>query len=182
MISSIPFYRNLCEYSGDDVSYLKLTCFLHLKMNPLDTKTIKLSDLWDIIKGFLGNVTYSGVNEEFYTALKGIAENIVNSPTTDEVSLDNKLVLSICIRLLAEEFLQKTIIQNSQPCVDSTSNQTREWFEQARPYMTAEQIAIIENVNLITPESIHLNSFMFEPLIDISDWTLKELYISVKNL
>ena len=48
--------------------------------------------------------------------------------------------------------------------------------------MTVEEIAVIENVNLITPESIHINSFMFEPLIDISDWTLKKLYGSVKNL
>jgi len=52
----------------------------------------------------------------------------------------------------------------------------------AQPYMTTEEIAIIENVNLITPESIHINSFMFEPLIDISDWTLIDLYTSVKNL
>ena len=74
----------------------------------------------------------------------------------------------------------KTI--NIDSCEDSTSNQTREWFDLARPYMTVEEIAVIENVNLITPESIHINSFMFEPLIDISDWTLKELYGSVKNL
>ena len=74
------------------------------------------------------------------------------------------------------------IIQNTGSCVDSSSNQTREWFEQARPYMTPEEIAVIENVNLITPESIHINSFMFEPLIDISDWTLKDLYQAVKNL
>lgn len=31
LISSIPFYRNLCEYSGKDIEYSKLTCFLHLK-------------------------------------------------------------------------------------------------------------------------------------------------------
>lgn len=182
LISSIPFYRNLCEYNGDDVSYLKLTCFLHLKTTPLDTKTIRLQDLWNIIKDFVGGVSFAGTDEEFYVAIKRIADDIVNAPTTDEVSLDNKLVLSICIRLLAEEFLQRVILHNTGSCVDSTSNQTREWFDLARPYMTVEEIAVIENVNLITPESIHINSFMFEPLIDISDWTLKDLYASVKNL
>lgn len=160
----------------------KLTCFLHLKTTPIDTKSIRLKDLWDIIKEFVGNVAFSGTDEPFLVALKRIADDIASAPTTDEVSLDNKLVLSICIRILAEEFLQKVIIQELGVCVDSTSNQTREWFEQARPYMTAEEIAVLENVNLITPESIHINSFMFEPLIDISDWTLKELYQSVKNL
>lgn len=182
LISSIPFYRNLCEYSGDEASYLELTCFLHLKTAPLDTRTIRFQDLWNIIKVFVNNVNFSGTDEEFYVALKRITEDIVNEPTTDEVSLDNKLVLSICIRLLAEDFMQKKIIQNIGTCVDSTSNQTREWFELARPFMTVEEIATIENVNLITPESIHINSFMFEPLIDISDWTLKDLYSSVKRL
>ena len=37
----------------------------------------------------------------------------------------------------------------------------------------------MDDINLITPESIHLNAFMFEPLIDISDWALKELYQKV---
>ncbi|MCH5251155.1 MAG: AAA family ATPase [Lachnospiraceae bacterium] len=182
LISSIPFYRNLCEYNGDEDSYLELTCFLHMKTTPLDTKTVNISDLWNIIKGFLNNTAFAGTDENFYVALKRSAEDIVNNPITDEVSLDNKLILSICIRLLAEEFLQQTLIRNGQACVDSTSNQTREWFELARSFMTSEQIAIIENVNLITPESIHLNSFMFEPLIDISDWTLRELYFNVKNM
>ena len=182
LISSIPFYRNLCEYSGKESDYLKLTCFLHLKTTPMDTKTIRLQDLWDIIKAFVGNVSFSGTDEEYLIVLKRIADDIASAPMTDEVSLDNKLVLSICIRILAEEFLQKTIIQNVGTCIDSSSNQTREWYEQARPYMTPEEIAIIENVNLITPESIHINSFMFEPLIDISDWTLRDLYQSVKNL
>lgn len=58
----------------------------------------------------------------------------------------------------------------------------KEWLEKARPYLKPEEIAVIENVNLITPESIHINSFMFEPLIDISDWTLKDLYQAVKDL
>lgn len=182
LISSIPFYRNIFEYSGKETDCLKLTCFLHLKTAPMDTKIIRLQDLWDIIKEFVGNVSFTGTDEKFLIVLKRIADDIASSPTTDEVSLDNKLVLSVCIRILAEEFLQKTIIQNTGTCVDSSSNQTREWFEKARPYMTSEEIAIIENVNLITPESIHINSFMFEPLIDISDWTLKDLYQAVKNL
>lgn len=29
LISSIPFYRNLFEYSGKESDYTKLTCFLH---------------------------------------------------------------------------------------------------------------------------------------------------------
>lgn len=78
--------------------------------------------------------------------------------------------------------MQGIITANGQTCVDANSNQTREWYKQAEPFLTSEQKAIIEEVNLITPESIHLNSFMFEPLIDISDWALKELFTKVTRL
>lgn len=40
---------------------------------------------------------------------------------------------------------------------------------------------LIKEVNLITPENIHLNSFMFEPLVDMSVWRLKKLYQDTKT-
>ena len=40
---------------------------------------------------------------------------------------------------------------------------------------------LIKEINLITPENIHLNSFMFEPLIDMSVWRLKKLYQDTKT-
>ena len=81
-----------------------------------------------------------------------------------------------------EKFFQRILRVNGQICVDATNNQTREWFLQALHFLTNEQKEIVEEVNLITPESIHLNSFMFEPLIDITDWSLKELYRKVFTL
>ena len=49
-------------------------------------------------------------------------------------------------------------------------------------FLTNEQIKIVDEVNLMTPESIHLNSFMYEPIIDMSDWSFKKLYKNVLNL
>lgn len=181
LFSSIPFYRNLCEYSGKEDAYLKLTSFLHLKTNPIDTVAVNISELWNIINPFLDNATFTGTDEPYYDALIRIANSCV-ADTTNEVLLDNKLVIAIAIRLKTEKFLQQTLIANGQTCVDATSNQTREWFLQALPFLTDEQKDVVEEVNLITPESIHLNSFMFEPLIDISDWSLKELYRKVSAL
>lgn len=184
LISSIPFYRNLCEYSEIDTGttsrYAKLTCFLHLKTTPLDTQSVKISDLWNIVKPFLAGAAFSGVDENYYSAIIRIASSCV-ADNTNEVLLDNKLVTAIAIRLLTEKFMQSIITANGQTCVDASSNQTREWYKQAAPFLTPEQKTIIEEVNLITPESIHLNSFMFEPLIDISDWALKELYSKVST-
>ena len=47
--------------------------------------------------------------------------------------------------------------------------------------LTVDQKTVIDEVNLITPENIHLNSFMYEPIIDISDWSLKQLFNDVKT-
>ncbi len=43
-------------------------------------------------------------------------------------------------------------------------------------------LKVLEKVNLMTPENIHVNSFMYEPLIDMSDYYLKTLYREVNEL
>ena len=58
-----------------------------------------------------------------------------------------------------------------------TSNQTAEWtmlFKQHCPNDPKKDV--IEQVNMMTPEIIHINSFMYEPLIDLSVHHLIELY------
>ena len=163
---------------------MKFTCFLHLKKNPLDTRNLQLSDLWSLVHRYLNNsdsVPFTGNDENYITSIKRLATNISNNQT-DEVSLENKLILSIATRLLAELFLQKKIIEHDTICLDANSNQTREWFELAKEYLEEDERNILEDVLLITPENIHLNSFMYEPLIDISDWSLKTLYHNMSNL
>ena len=34
----------------------------------------------------------------------------------------------------------------------------------------------------MTPENIHMNSFMYEPILDLSDLYLKNLYEKVKEM
>lgn len=43
-------------------------------------------------------------------------------------------------------------------------------------------IITLENVNIMTPENIHLNSFMYEPILDMSILELKELNAKVCGL
>lgn len=181
LISSIPFYRNLCDYCGQDSDYQKLTCFMHLKTTPINTESAQLSDLWSVINQFLNRNTFLGTNEKYMDALLRIANTCIMN-TTNEVLLENKLVIAIAIRLQAEKFLQRIIIANNGTCVDANTNQTREWYNMAKQFLTNDQKLVIDDVLLITPENIHLNSFMYEPLIDISDWALKDLYHRVNSL
>ena len=45
-----------------------------------------------------------------------------------------------------------------------------------------KDIEILERVAIMTPENIHVNSFMYEPLLDMSDAALKDLYSDVLDL
>ena len=45
-----------------------------------------------------------------------------------------------------------------------------------------EDVLVLEQVNLMTPENIHLNSFMYEPILDLGIAHLKALYLDVKQL
>jgi hypothetical protein len=43
-------------------------------------------------------------------------------------------------------------------------------------------IEVLDRVVLMTPENIHLNSFMYEPIIDMADSHLRTLYTDVSAL
>lgn len=46
----------------------------------------------------------------------------------------------------------------------------------------SDQIMVLSQVNLMTPENIHLNSFMYEPILDMSALHLYDLYGKIKAL
>lgn len=174
LVASIPFYRNLAEYSGDDAAYLKLTCFLHYKSNPFLTDGLMISDLWTTIQPFLNHNPLISPDGTYLELLNSLAAGILDDD--DEVSLENKLVLSIASRMSIEKLMKRRIEEHLGECPDADGNQTREWYNVSKPYLNDIEIEVVEEVNLVTPESIHLNAFMYEPLIDVSTWNLKDLY------
>ena len=182
LIASIPFYRNLSQYILLPQEDNKLTCLLHIKTAPLDTVNVSLSDIWNVFLNIVSNMGSfdNSFDENYINAIDRIALDVYNS-TNDEVVLENKIVLSIAIRLEAEKFLKSILVANNVNLATS-NNQTRDWSNKAEIYLDNEQNRIINEVNLMTPESIHLNSFMYEPIIDMSNWTLKKLYKDVLKL
>ena len=64
------------------------------------------------------------------------------------------------------------------------SNQTPRLLKKFRELFGAEvaTINVLHRVVLMTPENIHLNSFMYEPILDMSDGHLRKLYGEVKAL
>lgn len=110
------------------------------------------------------------------------AESVFNGQE-EAVELEGKIVLSIAIRLLAERHMIRTI--NNAAFVGAiTENQTIKLLQEYKRLGLGrvEDVLVLEQVNLMTPENIHLNSFMYEPILDLGIAHLKTLYSDVKAL
>lgn len=185
-IGLLPFVRNIVEYSkGDDSNeYKRLTSCLHVKD---DSSSITANNICDIYKSNIHhckNLTIDFGNENITNLILGAADDIAGkNPLLEESLLENKIVLSIAIRLRAEQYLIDKLngLINIQ---DITSNQTRKLITEYKQHFSqnTEHISILDRVNLMTPENIHVNAFMYEPLIDMSVIHLVRLYNDIKGL
>lgn len=180
-IASIPFMRNIIEYTkGDkDANYLKLTSLLHWKQ---DSESITVADLGQIYT-MVFDVAKADAdgNTKVVDLISQEAKKCLGAP--EGINFENKIVLSIAIRLAAERLMIKRI---SDPAAVAKidSNQTGELFKLFKAKCPGESKAIetMGRVVLMTPESIHLNSFMYEPILDMSDRSLRRLYEEVSAL
>lgn len=181
-ISAIPFVRNLAEYCGRVDDYNKLTSLLHLKS---ESYQITLDDLCVVYKNILSDKSGLVLPPAGKTVLSVIFEEAdkISLGTDDHIELERKIVMSIAIRLIAEKHMISRI--NSDDFVRAiTKNQTIELFKEykRKGLGSQEEIQKLEQVNLITPENIHLNSFMYEPILDMGSAHLRSLYLDVKQL
>lgn len=180
-IASIPFLRNIAEYTKgeEDPDYLVLTSLLHWKQ---DTGTVSQADLDTIFKRvFGGHGAWSSPNEPVLTLIMTEANVALTAP--EGANFEHKLVLSLAIRLLAEKYMIEAI--DDMPTTDAISrNQTHRLYQlygERKPGVTDIR-SILESVILMTPENIHVNSFMYEPIIDMSDSHLRRLYRDVLSI
>ena len=185
-ISMIPYVRNLIEYSNgeEDDRYLLLTSCLHQKK---DTLSIMESQVIDVMKNFTRGkgMKRTDSGKKMYDIIMDTAESVANEPNPNLILLQNKIVLSIAIRLIAENYLKEKILATGVPEVDLEvkGTQTGQWTEIYKKQCPNDSNrAIIERINMMTPELIHLNSFMYEPLIDMSVFHLIKLYKNCKAL
>ena len=182
-LSCIPFVRNLIEFSDnkncDD--YKMLTNALHI--NNL-SKNIKANDILRVYKTRLKGLI--GINIEFgdkniVDFIEEIANAIVAEQEVDEVLLYNKIVIAMAIRIRAERYLLSKLPEKYQN--RSHPNPTVYLYDIYKGYYPdSANINLLDRVNLMTPENIHINAFMYEPLIDMSIYHLTTLYKDILSL
>jgi uncharacterized protein with HEPN domain len=180
-IASIPFMRNLVEFTKgeEDDDYALLTALLHIKPNTL---SIKDSDLFDAYQRVFGHLPAGGGH-----AAKSVIDLIYVEADGclldgDGANFENKIVLSMATRLRAEQYMLSRI--NDPELLGTIKGmQTTELLKRFRSKFPGDKATpTIDRVVLMTPENIHLNSFMYEPILDMSDEHLRKIYGEVKGL
>ena len=180
-IASIPFLRNLIEMTigEEDYRYVELTAMLHWKDGSDAVSVGKLDEIYNELCKTKGASTNP--------------KNLIHELIVDEadkcleanagVNLHNKIVLAIAIRLVAEKLMIRRI-EDQKFVANIVANQAHDLVDKFKEKFPQEieTIAILDQVTLMTPENIHVNSFMYEPIIDMSDDSLKKLYRRVKGL
>jgi len=180
-IAAIPFVRNLAEYCGKDDVFENLTCLLHQKDK---TSIITIKDLEDIFKKIINIPASQNFNtQEIVEKRIYDLANAINSDTSEKMELEDKIILSMAIRLKAEKYLI-TKINDKLFTSGMKENQTYKLVGKFKDMFPNEQdvIQLMDKVNLMTPENIHINSFMYEPILDMSNEHLKKLYTNISKL
>lgn len=183
-ISLISFVRNLIEYTDSSKSddCIKLTSCLHQKEN---SKAITVSEVFDVFKNRITKLKDKVIDfnddKKILDFIYSAADQIENEENINEILLENKITLAVACRLKTEQYLIKALpeidlvkIKAFQTLVLSTAYKTK--------YKDSDNLEIIDKVSLMTPENIHINAFMYEPLIDMSVYHLIDLYKQTKSL
>ena len=158
---------------------------MHVKQGQTDVLTI--NDIINLIKGKFPQrcQTLNPVNQNknIKDFIYNVAESIVAEPNLDPIKIENKICLSIACRLKVEDYMISRMAHDAnlvQQINSIRSNQASKLFELYKG-QESNHVDLIEEVNMMTPEGIHLNSFMYEPLIDMSAEHLVRLYNRCKN-
>jgi hypothetical protein len=181
-IASIPFVRNLIEYTKgkENPEYVKLTSLLHWKSDSDSITEKELDTIYGSVCCTTGATQHNGTGLVVDT-IQREAEGCLKAGSG--INLENKIVLSMPIRPDTDYFMVVKI--NDAKFVDSIDkNQTPRLLTKFKELFPTDvdTIKIIERVVLMTPENIHLNSFMYEPILDMSDEHLRKLYQDIRNL
>lgn len=183
--ATIPFTRNIIEYTKDnfdlDGDYLTLTSLLHWKKN---SETITIQDYLDIYKKvFNKTIARSNGSLPVMDLLFSEADNICINIARKGFNLTDKILLCMAIRIKAERFMIDKL-QEKDPGY---------WCDEVSQYghllpavknldLSFNEIRLLDQVRITVSSNIHLNSFMYEPIVDLSLESLIDLYRKVNDL
>lgn len=177
-VTMIPFARNIVEFqhgkTHDD--YKELTRALHTM-----SSNVTVGDVQQCLQSII-SITDTPFDRSLniHKAIILYAKEVA-ADTSDGFSLKDNLVLAIGTRLCIERYIiskiskedysnavskerdltRKLLILYSNNCSDPKKQTLSKMFNKA--------VAIVDG-------TIHINSFMYEPLVDIGTWEMKKMF------
>lgn len=184
LCATIPFTRNLIEYTKgeEDTDYRSLTSLLHWKN---DTDQITIGNYLEIYNRFFGTEHDTTNTQPMKTLLFNKANDICAQTTHDGLNLEDKVLLSMAIRLQAEVFLTNELrmLKNDANYWCQGKNQYGKLMEEYnRLEASAPAMRTLEKIRITVSSNIHLNSFMYEPILDLTIEHLINLYNEIRGL
>lgn len=186
LLASIPFTRNIVEYTRGQNSeyYLQLTEMLHWKERSGSILLEEYCSIYNDVFSKKEEFNSFDLHEPLISFLEQEVAIVISRPVPLSLCLEDKILLSVAIRIIAE----KKIIEiyrnidssfcwpNLEDCYgDMLGTLKRENRE-------LPQLSILESVGVMVNSNIHLNSFMYEPIIDLTIDHLKKLYQDVNEM
>lgn len=168
---AIPYLREIKSILLDETKILD-SC-LHYKEN-----TSKLQ-IKDILLHFPKNAIKNLKIDESDLYIEKLFEISDNLSGFDDFDIVKKTILSLSCRLLIE---RKIIANDFNLLSNINANQTAQLLDLYGEKLFPNVKKYLEAVQLSTPEFIHANAFMYEPLIDINGKYLFELYNEIKKI
>ncbi|UTS93549.1 MULTISPECIES: phage infection protein [Rhizobium] len=182
LIAMIPFVRNVAEFAGMEAEEAELTRYLHVKQTSENLTVFDLEKEFKKVVTFKTNFALPHGDRKVFDLLFERAQQAC-ALGEEQIELETKIVLAMAIRIKAEVFMIGAI--NDQAFVDAIkNNQTFKLLQKVEQLGVASPASIkcLKQVVLMTPENIHINSFMYEPILDMSNHHLKKLFEKVSAL
>ncbi len=186
LVAFIPFLRNVIEYSqgmkdadgNDNPDYITLTRMVHFKDESSD---LIIGDYKVVFEKAFPNESFPDVEEStsILDFILAEADQCLNQP--DGINLEHKIVVSMATRIHAERYMIAKI-REVEDAYDPARKQMGNILGDFKAIYNnlGDEIKLLQRVNLITPSNIHINAFMYEPILDMGFNELKELYQNVK--
>lgn len=184
LISAIPFVRNIHEYlkhdKGNELAYNFYSQILHYRyVNKRITTTRLCRELSSSMQKSISRPN----KKVFYDLVIEEANGILNDGRLEQ-NLERKIILSLGIRYTIENYMFRRL-KTINPNFDVYG-----WEKEAGvllgelqkvEYYRKDRLELIKRALIYSNDSIHVNAFMIEPLIDFAEENLKSMYKEVTS-
>lgn len=181
VIATLPFLRNIIqlENNGQDEEYIKITNFLHYDYN-LENKKIEEIDF--ILNKY--KIKHDCNDSIYLDLLDKEAREIMRNASIDETKLEEKIVLALYIRIYTDKLMYQEYerIYGKKYIDDGEYNKSGNLFNEISNNINNNVKNILETSLTIAPPFIHVNSFMFEPLIDVGTAKMSQIANEIYNI